>query len=88
VRDSRDEVRLQLLEYAILGQVPEGVDRSVHEADAGDREPELAVADLERDGLGADGGAVDLGHDRHPRRDRRPPGHRLDGCAADDLLGP
>ena len=38
VRDGRDEVRLQLLERALLGQVPERVDDPLVEADARDAE--------------------------------------------------
>ena len=52
VRHGRHEVALHLLDAALLGHVPEGVDGALAEADAGDREPELAAADLERQRLG------------------------------------
>ena len=52
VRDRGDEVRLDLLERALLGQVAERVDRALLEADAGPGDPELAATELDRHGLG------------------------------------
>ena len=55
MRDGRDELALELVERALLGQVPERVDDAVLERDAGDREPDLAAFDHERErpGVGA-----------------------------------
>ena len=53
VRDGGDEVGAHQLERALVGEVAEGVDRALVEADAGDREPELAPVELERERLGA-----------------------------------
>ena len=67
VRDRRDEVAPDLLEGALLGQVAEGVDGALGQADAGDREPELAPADLDRERLRAPRGRGRLGSDGDPR---------------------
>ena len=67
VRDRRDEVAADLLEGALLGQVAEGVDGALGQADAGDREPELAPADLDRERLRAPSGRGRLGSDGNPR---------------------
>ena len=55
VRDGGDELALELVERALLGQVPERVDDAVLERDAGDGEPDLAALDHEgeRPGVGA-----------------------------------
>ena len=65
VRGRGDEVRLQLLEPARVGDVAERVDDAAEEVDAGDRDPALAAHGLQREGLGlhrlggrADGDAV------------------------------
>src|SRR5215210_4120414 len=47
--DGRDEVRLQLLQAAFLGQVVERVDGSLSEADGSDRQPDLAPGNVNRD---------------------------------------
>ena len=52
VRDRRDELALQLLDAALLGQVAQRVDGAVGELDGGDGDPELSVAELERERLG------------------------------------
>ena len=66
MRDRGDEVAAHPLEGALLGEIAERVDRPFGEPYAGDREPELAAADLERDALGAASGRSGLGGDRNP----------------------
>ncbi len=51
MRHRRDEVALQLLDGALLGQVAEGVDGAVRELRRRQREPELAAAALDRERL-------------------------------------
>ncbi len=51
VRGGGDELGLQLLEPARLGEVPEREHRPVEELDPGHGDPALAVLRLERDGL-------------------------------------
>ena len=51
VRDGRDEVALQLLDGALLGQVAERVDGALRELGGGEREPELALAAVDRERL-------------------------------------
>ena len=51
VRHGRDEVLAHRLERALLGEVAERVDGAVLVADRGDREPELAAVELERNAL-------------------------------------
>ena len=71
VRDRRDEFRLDLLERALLGQVPERVDRPFLEADPGAGDPELSAVELDRHGLGVHQLAR-LARDGDPRRDLVP----------------
>ncbi len=71
VRDRRNELRLDLLERALFGQVPERVHRSLLEADAGAGDPELTAAELDRHRLGVDQLAR-LARDGDPRRDLVP----------------
>src|SRR5581483_8403075 len=75
VRNGCDEVLAHALERALLVQVAERVYGSVLEADGRHREPELPVADLERDGLRPAG----LARPRHrqPRLDVAPARHRV-----------
>ena len=49
MRDGRDELALELVERAFLGQAAERVDDPVAERDARDREPELAPVEFEGD---------------------------------------
>ena len=53
VRDRRDEVALQPLERALVRQVAERVDRALREVGRGERQPQLARADLDRQRLAA-----------------------------------
>ena len=64
VRDGRDEVRLERAQALLLGHVAERVHAPLLEADAGERQPQLASAELDR------GGA------RRRLRDGRPGAHR------------
>ena len=52
VGDRGDELALQALDAAFFGQVAQRVDRSVGELDGGDGDPELPVAEVERQRLG------------------------------------
>ena len=86
VRGRGDEVGLDLLEPARVGQVAERVDRAAEETHAGDRDPALATRGLDRDqdlvvarvGRRGDGNALDGG---------LPAGDRLGRGVADDVGG-
>ena len=84
VRGGRDELRAELLEPALLGQIPERVHRAVRERDAGDREPELLLADVERRRLRASGRLPGSRRHRHTIANRRPAGNRILGEPVDD----
>ncbi len=55
MRHRRDEVLAHRLERALVREVAKCVDGAVCVADGGDREPELAVAELQGDALGTGG---------------------------------
>ena len=86
VRGGGDEVGLDLLEPARVGQVAERVDRAAEEAHPGDRDPAFAARGLDRDqdlvvarvGRRGDGNALDGG---------LPAGDRLGRGVADDVAG-
>src|SRR5207248_5483843 len=75
----RDELTLQLVERPLLGQAAERVDDAVAEGDAGDREPELAPVEFERDDLRLDAAGTGRRRDRDDRGDSLPAGERLRG---------
>src|SRR5205085_8568704 len=88
VRDGGDEVGLHLVERALCGEVAEGVDDAVGRLDAGDGEPELAAADVERQALRqVRRGPGRLG-DADTRREVGPAGDRLGRVAAEDVVRP
>ena len=74
VRDGRDEVALQLLDRALVGQVAEGVDRAVRELGGRQREPELTARPVEGEGLLALARLLErpVGQRRRRRAARRP----------------
>ena len=86
VRHGRDEVALQLLDLALGGQVAKGEDGARVEADANDREPQVAAADPQRQNLPRRrlAGGVDWGD---ARSKRLPAGDRVGRQLADHLLG-
>jgi hypothetical protein len=87
VRDRGDEVAAHPLEGPLLGEIAERVDRPFGEPHAGNREPELAAADVERDALGAASGRSGLGGDRDPLGQLGPTRDDALRIAAQHLLG-
>ena len=84
VRDGRDEILAHRLERPLLGEVTERVDGAVLVADRRDREPQLALIEIDRN-------ASPLEPPRRPARsgaplDRAPARNRVGHEAADHVL--
>jgi hypothetical protein len=67
------------IQGAFRGQASEGVDNPIAEGDAGDREPDFAPVELERQDLGLEAAGARHARDRNQRGDDLPAGKRL-GC--------
>ena len=86
VRDHGHELALDPLDAALLGQIAKRVHGPVGELDGRDRDPELPVAELERQCLGVLGGVGGGAGDGDERLDRPPAGEHLLRPAAEDVV--
>ena len=85
VRRGRDELRLELVEPVLLGDVPQRVDRAAEELHAGDRDPALAAPGVQRQRRGAHWLAG--GPERNPCGQLVPVRDRIRGRRAARCLG-
>ena len=77
VRHGGDELALQAFDAPLLGEVAQRVDRAVGELHRGDGDPELPVAQVERERLRVLGRIGGSTGDRYERLDGRPAGEHV-----------